>query len=124
VSARGSVDWWLATFPLDGRIARARIRYSHHVLVRVTTDDGCGFGAAALYARAPHQVRALRPRLADLALRLPYDEPVEAREMAAGLLGCFSDVRSALRSPSRRFRSPSSCSSMLPSARNKRSQPR
>lgn len=96
MNERGSIDWWLATLPLDGRIARARIRYSHHVLARVTVDGVCGFGAAALYARAPHQVRALRPHLAALARDLPYQDAAEAREVAAGRLAGVSDLLSAL----------------------------
>jgi L-alanine-DL-glutamate epimerase-like enolase superfamily enzyme len=90
------VDWWLLTVPMDERIARARIRYSHHVLVRVRTPDLEGWGAAPLYARVPHQVRALRPRLHRLTEFLDTTRPTAARALCADALPDAPDVRSAL----------------------------
>ena len=90
------VDWWLLTVPMNARIAGARIRYSHHVLVRLHTPEVDAWGAAPLYARAPHQVRGLRPRLGAVAACLDPSDPAAARAACADALADAPDVLSAI----------------------------
>jgi len=90
------VDWWLLTVPIDERIARTRIRYSHHLLARIRARDHDGWGAAPLYARAPHQVRGLRPILEELASSLDVARPADARARCAALLAAAPDVGNAV----------------------------
>ena len=89
-------DWWLLTVPMDERIARARIRYSHHLIVRVRGARHEGWGAAPLYARAPHEVRALRPTLRDVEASLDLTRLAAARAHLIDVLADLPDVRSAL----------------------------
>jgi L-Ala-D/L-Glu epimerase len=96
VPTSAPIDWWLLTIPIDERIARARIRYSHHLLVRARGPEHEGWGEAPLYARAPHQVRALRPRLLEVGRDLDLTRPAAARAGLAVTLAGVPDVRSAL----------------------------
>jgi len=89
-------NWWLLTVPIDERIARARIRYSHHVLVNVCDGTHEAWGAAPLYANAPHRVRALRPVLERVTGSLDLARPAVAREHCARALTGVPDVCNAL----------------------------
>lgn len=88
-----TVDAWALTVPVDHAIARSRIRYSDHVVVRV----GDGWGAAPLYARSHHEVPALldhrvRPFLREHAGAAPR----ELRALAQQALAAWPDVLNAL----------------------------
>jgi L-alanine-DL-glutamate epimerase-like enolase superfamily enzyme len=89
-------DVWMLTVPTDFRIARSRIRYSHHVLVRITAQDEVGWGAAPLYARAPHELRGVVADAVPRALAGADDDLEEARARAAAALAAFPDVLSAV----------------------------
>jgi L-alanine-DL-glutamate epimerase-like enolase superfamily enzyme len=60
----------LLAVPVDFRIALTRIRFSHHILIQMRTDDATGVGEGILYRTLPHQAGALfgslvRPALAE-----------------------------------------------------------
>ena len=61
--AANRVDGYLLAVPVDFRISSARIRYSHHVIVKLRTGDLVGVGEGVLYRTLPHQCAELFQRL-------------------------------------------------------------
>ena len=88
-----TVEAWALTVPVDHAIARSRIRYSDHLVVRV----GDGWGAAPLYARAHHELPAVlddhvRPFLREHAGAAPR----QLRARAQQTLAAWPDVLNAV----------------------------
>ena len=88
-----TLDAWALTVPVDHVIARARIRYSDHLIVRV----GDGWGAAPLYARSHHELPALLDRHVRPFLREHRAAaPRELRALAQQVLAAWPDVLCAV----------------------------
>lgn len=60
VNQRGVVaQAYLLSFPVDFKIARTRIIYSHHVVVTLAADGLVGCGSGVLYRGSPWQLKAM-----------------------------------------------------------------
>lgn len=91
-----SLAAWSFTVPVDFRLARRRIRYSHHLLVRIRDSNEEGWGAAPLYARHPHQLPALLSRAGKVLVSALDRDAGDSRQAVAAQLVGTPDILSAL----------------------------
>ena len=59
ISSSISAQLYLLSFPVDFKIARTRIIYSHHIVVTLEVDGMVGCGSGVLYRGTPWQLKTL-----------------------------------------------------------------